>query len=77
MPVVTIKSDTQKALLDALVGLRQQFLDAGVTITKTDVQNWLAGINAVNSWATWRAYEKKSALLRIECMIAMLRRTGS
>jgi len=74
MPKVDIQTDPQKDLLDALVALRQRFLDAGVTITKAEVQNWLAGIDAVGSWAAWRAYEKKSALLLIECMIALLRR---
>jgi hypothetical protein len=74
MPKVTIQTDAQRDLLDALVTLRQGFLDAGVTVTKADVQNWLAGINAVTDLAKWRAYEKKASLLLIECMIAIARR---
>jgi hypothetical protein len=38
------------------------------------VQNWLAGVDAVTSIAQWRGYEKKRALLEIECWIAALRR---
>jgi len=74
MPIVAIQKDAQKDLLDELVALRQKFLDAGVTITKAEVANWLAGIDAVTDLAKWRAYEKKSALLLVECMVAILRR---
>jgi len=74
MTQVTILTDEQKALLDALVSLRQRFLDSGVSISKAEIANWLAGIDAVTDLAKWRAYEKKSALLLIECMIAILRR---
>ena len=74
MPKVTIQVDAQKALLDALIAVRQTFLDAGVTVTKAEVANWPANINAVNSWAKWQAYEKKSSLLLIEALIAVARR---
>jgi hypothetical protein len=74
MPKVDIQTDPQKDLLDALVALRQGFLDAGVTVTRQEVAGWLAGINGVTTMAQWRAYEKKSALLLIECLLALLRR---
>ena len=44
------------------------------SVTKAEVQNRLAGIDGVTTIAQWRAYEKKRALLEIECWIAALRR---
>jgi hypothetical protein len=69
-----IETDTQKGLLDALVALRQTFLDGGVTVTRQEVAGWLTGINAISSWPQWRSYEKKRTLLEIEMMLALLRR---
>jgi hypothetical protein len=71
---VPIAEDAQKGLLDALVTLRQTFLDAGVTVTRGEVANWYAAIGQINSWAKWQAYERKRVLLEIECMIAIGRR---
>lgn len=74
MAKVDIQTDAQFDLLQALVALRDRFLAAGVTVSRAEVENWLAGIDAVDTLAKWRAYEKKRALLEIECWIAALRR---
>ena len=71
---VTIKTDAQRARLDALIELRDQFIAAGVTVTEGEIVNWYAAIGQINSWAKWQAYERKRTLLEIECMMAIGRR---
>ena len=74
MTQVQVQVDSDLDLLQALTALRNVFTQAGVTVTKADVQNWLAGIGGITTMAQWQAYEKKASLLLIECLIAVARR---
>jgi len=74
MDKVTIQTDAQRDLLDALAGMEGKFQTAGVAITRAEVQNILALIDAIDSWPKLRVFLKKLALLLIKCMIAVLRR---
>jgi len=66
-----------RSLIESLTAVKDA-LEADVgSLTIEQISQWRGGISAVDAWAKWQPYEKRSALLLIALSLYILRHLGA